>query len=240
MTPLQLPENTFFLIPSYRCATPLKAFLTLLKKQVPNSAICVVDDDSRDNTQWICESAGVIYLYHKENLGKGAALDTGFRYLISEKNARWVITMDADGQHSPGDLFLFCKSIADHPEAGIHIGARTFKPGQMPLDRVLSNRITSGILSCMTQTRILDSQCGYRCYSADFLKKIRIEYKRFEMESEVILKARFLDLPVNFVPVQTLYLNEKSNISHVTDTIRWTKAVLSVWLKRKRYQRTNL
>jgi hypothetical protein len=94
--------------------------------------------------------------------------------------------------------------------------------------RVLSNRITSRILSWITGTAILDSQCGYRLYSAKFLQSISIRYPRFEMESEVIIKAAHSGFPIIFVDVQTVYLSGRSHISHIVDTVRWIKAVLVI------------
>jgi len=222
------PETVFVLIPSYKSAHLLSEFLPKLLKFVPRQNICIVDDASKDDTSQICDSFRITCLKHDINRGKGAALDTGFRYL-SRNNARWVITMDADGQHAPEDLVRFLDLIQKNPSLGIGIGKRCMKPGVMPLPRICSNVITSKILSLFTGYPILDSQCGYRVYSIDFISKIAIQFNRFEMESEVILKAAYLKFPICFTDVQTLYLDGFSHISHLKDTIRWVKAVLYVW-----------
>lgn len=224
------PDNTFILIPSYRSANLLKQFLPNLMRIVPDKQICIVDDASEDETWSVCAKYQVIYLKHSENRGKGAALNTGFKYLLKNKDARWIITMDADGQHSPEDLMNFLHSVQSNPSIGICIGRRTMKIGVMPFSRICSNKITSFILSVFSGVPILDSQCGYRIYSSEFLKKINIEYNRFEMESEVILKAAYLGLPICFTEVQTLYLSGFSHISHLKDTFRWIRAVLRVWI----------
>jgi hypothetical protein len=137
--------------------------------------------------------------------------------------------MDADGQHAPEDLAHFTAAVSENPAAGICIGKRCMKRGVMPFARICSNRLTSGILSIFTRTPILDSQCGYRIYSTDLLKDISIKYHRFEMESEVILKAVHAGFQIIFTDVQTLYLHDLSHISHLKDTIRWVRAVVAVW-----------
>jgi len=158
---------------------------------------------------------------------------------INIKNANWIITMDADGQHSPTDLPRFITEARKRPALGLCIGARDMRLGVMPPARILSNRLTSLILSILSGRRVADSQCGFRMYSCKLLASIHIEYDRFQMESEVILKAAAKRFPVGFVRVQTLYLKEgPSHISHLVDTLRWTRAVLRVWrgcnnLKRK-------
>ena len=47
-------------------------------------------------------------LEHPINLGKGAALQTGFRYIL-QKDYQVVITLDADGQHDPSEIPFLLK-----------------------------------------------------------------------------------------------------------------------------------
>ncbi len=226
------PESVHILVPSYRSANLLSKFLPDLLRFVPVSQVLVVDDASEDNTPDICSGFGITCLKHEINRGKGAALRTGFKYLL-EKGTSWIITMDADGQHSPEDLHCFLDTIKETPDVGICIGSRTMKPGIMPFWRICSNRLTSWSLSLITGARILDSQCGYRIYSSALLRSISIEYDRFEMETEVIIKSIRKGYRVSFTKVQTLYLNDLSHISHLNDTLRWVKAVLITSFKSK-------
>ena len=225
------PADTYVLIPSYNSANPLKCFVKELSEIVPKGNICVVDDGSNDGTYEFCVDSGVTCLRHEVNKGKGAALRTGFAYLI--KSVKWIITMDADGQHSPADLRLFLEEAQKYPTMGLCIGARDMRTGVMPSARILSNRLTSAILTLLTKQRIRDSQCGYRMYSRELVASINIEYDRFQMESEVILKAAAKKFPVRFVPVQTLYLRGgTSHISHIADTLRWAAAVLRIFISK--------
>lgn len=227
------PSTTYVLIPAYKSADTLRPFLPALLETVPCTNICIVDDGSYDGTDFLCSTLGLLYQRHSRNQGKGAALATGFNLLLN-KGASAIITLDADNQHSPEDLPKFLDAWAANPDAGIIIGCRKIKRGRMPLLRVFSNRITSRILSWMTRTAILDSQCGYRLYSQRLLRSITISFPRFEMESEVIIKAAYFGFPICFVDVQTVYLNGRSHISHIVDTLRWLKAVLSILLTLKR------
>jgi dolichol-phosphate mannosyltransferase len=222
------PDNTFVCIPSYKAERTLRTFLLLLCDTVPRDRIIVIDDASGDTTQALCETCSVTCLRHDVNKGKGAALATGFKQVLQDDTAQWIITMDADGQHAIDDLPLFLSYVKEHPEVAMCIGKRNMRIGAMPFFRILSNRITSGIMSSYCNTRIFDSQCGYRIYSVNFLRKISIEYARFEMESEVILKAAYMNYPIGFVPVQTVYHDGGSHISHLRDTVRWIRAVVKI------------
>jgi len=150
----------------------------------------------------------------------------------TSNKCEWIITMDADGQHSPADLPRFLAESKRNPAPGICIGARDMRPRSMPPARIVSNRLTSLILSILTGRRVADSQCGYRLYSAEFIKSIQIEYDRFQAESELIQKAAGKHFPISFTGVRTLYLKGgPSHISHLLDTLRWVAAVGRVWFK---------
>lgn len=226
------PEEIFVCIPAYKAAKDLNTFLPSLLLYVPHNKICIVDDASHDGTESVCSHFKVVCLRQDINQGKGSALKKGFAHLLN-KNAGWILTMDADGQHAVDDIALFLDAVKKYPDAGLIIGARSIKLTTMPPARIFSNTVTSTILSLMCGKKILDSQCGYRIYSSELFKKINLQHKRFEMESEVILKACSAGFPVQFVPVQTLYCSTQSHISHIKDILRWIRAVLGIWLELK-------
>ncbi|GBU22129.1 glycosyl transferase [Fibrobacteres bacterium R8-0-B4] len=150
----------------------------------------------------------------------------------TSNKCEWILTMDADGQHSPADIPRFLAESKKNPAPGICIGVRDMRLRSMPPARIVSNRLTSFILSILTGRRVLDSQCGYRLYSAEFIKSIQIECNRFQAESELIQKAAAKHFPISFTGVQTLYLKGgSSHISHLPDTLRWIAAVGRVWFK---------
>jgi glycosyltransferase involved in cell wall biosynthesis len=229
-SPDSWPHAIYLCIPSYQAAPSLAALLPELLEAVPKAQICIVDDGSTDSTKEFCTGCGVRYLNHSKNIGKGAALATGFAALLAQ-GAEAVITMDADGQHAVDDLGGFLDDFAAHPETGICIGKRTIAKSGMPLARVVSNTLTSRILSWMCSVKIHDSQCGFRLYSARFLRSVTVSSPGFAMESEVLLKAARLGFPLRSVEVQTLYFNGASHIAHIPDTLRWIKTITEIWLR---------
>lgn len=58
--------------------------------------VIVVDDGSEDATAEVARAAGAIVIRHLHNIGKGAALNTGFRK-ICESDADVVVCIDGDG-----------------------------------------------------------------------------------------------------------------------------------------------
>src|SRR5262249_30538186 len=69
-----------------------------------NYHVVVVDDGSEDETFTKLLTYPVTVLRHACNLGQGAALTTGIQYACRLPQTRFVVTFDADGQHSPDDI----------------------------------------------------------------------------------------------------------------------------------------
>lgn len=183
------------------------------------SQVIVVDDGSRDGTARVAEAAGATVLKHDLNRGKGAALETGFRY-ARESGFGFVITMDGDGQHDPADLTRFAEA---HVRTGIPVlvGNRMADAGHMPLVRRLTNRFMSWLLSREMRQSVPDTQCGYRLFRCDVLPCKSAESTRFAAESEILLQLADQGVVIGSVPVATIYRDEKSKINPFKDTLRF-------------------
>ena len=66
--------------------------------QTFDHVVCV-DDGSGDGSADLARAAGATVLRHVLNQGQGAALRTGFDYVLRHTTASYAVTFDADGQH---------------------------------------------------------------------------------------------------------------------------------------------
>jgi len=99
-------DKICILIPAFNAQETLGP---VLKKIQPlHMDTLVVDDGSSDETKRRASENGAQLLEHPINLGKGAALQTGFRYIL-QKDYQVVITLDADGQHDPSEIPFLLK-----------------------------------------------------------------------------------------------------------------------------------
>ena len=111
--------KTLIIIPAYNEELTIGSVVALAKKY---GDVLVVDDGSGDRTSEIAREAGAIVIRHNTNMGKGAALKTGFEYALS-REYEIVVTLDADGQHNPDEIPLLMEPII-RGEADLVIGSR--------------------------------------------------------------------------------------------------------------------
>jgi glycosyltransferase involved in cell wall biosynthesis len=212
-------KKTIVIISAYNCGPGLAALVGRIR-ELTDCPVLVVDDGSQTPLAGLLSGSGAEVLRHERNSGKGAALATGFNRAL-EREFEFAVTMDADGQHDPGDLPGFFLYDADLVQ-----GARNFKPGVMPWARILSNTLTSFILSIVTGKKVKDSQCGYRKIRLALLYSFRPRLTGFQYETELllhILKRRRGSIV--HVPVKTIYGDEKSSIRHFRDTLQFVSTV---------------
>lgn len=219
--------KTAIIIPAYNAASTLNLLLARLMEFAPKHDIIVIDDGSTDNTAEAAKLSGVELIIHQHNRGKGAALRSGFELALN-KGYEAVITIDADGQHDP----KYIASLVDIIDTGhydIVVGSRRKEFGRMSFARYLSNSITTTVVSILAGTRISDSQSGYRIIRTSVLKSVKLNTMRYQMESELLIKAarqgfRVGSLDITNIPGST------SHISHLKDTLRFVRmAIQTLW-----------
>jgi glycosyltransferase involved in cell wall biosynthesis len=199
-------EKIIALIPANNESGHIQAVVASARRYLP---VLVVDDGSWDATAQLAESAGAHVLRHPTNLGKGAALITGFQNCL-EEGYHAVITLDADGQHDPAEIPLFLDYYSHHP-VGLVIGRRDY--AKMPLARRVSNTIGRWLFSDAVHQDIPDNQSGYRLISHPLMElMIGSSEKGFELEVVMIALCLKHQLGLGWVLIRTIYRDEKSHI----------------------------
>jgi glycosyltransferase involved in cell wall biosynthesis len=186
--------------------------------------VVVVDDGSRDGTAVCAREHGATVLRHTSNMGKGAALRTGFAECCKHGFA-WILTLDADAQHDPSEAPRFLERAA-LGRWDIIVGSRMTAPGAMPLLRVATNRATSFVVSCLAGQLVPDSQSGYRLISTDVVKRVRLRCTAYDLETEILVRAARAGYGVGWVPITSTYGASRSFIHPVRDTARFAALVL--------------
>lgn len=217
--------NFCVVVPVYNEADHLLSLVGSLNNHLSYERIIVVDDGSSDDTPRILEESRVISIISGENHGKGYSLRKGFEKAL-EMGFEWILTMDGDMQHSPDDIVSFT-ARAQEGGCDVILGSRMADISTMPFQRVISNTLTSLMLTLRTGQKIKDSQCGYRMIHRRVLENISLKNNGYMMESELLIKAGLNKFVIDSVPVQTIYNESKSAIKPVKDTFLFVKVFLS-------------
>jgi len=213
------------LIPAYNAAATLPELLTRLKKVTPPPRqIVIIDDGSSDESAAIAENVGAEVIRLSRNHGKGYALRKGFHFLAKQGFAGYIICLDADLQHLPEYIPDFL-TTAERENLAFVIGARRRNPGQMPLHRILSNTLTSRIISRLAGQKIADSQCGFRLIDSQLAAGIELSEDGFQMESEMIIKAGRQGVRIGSVAIPVIYNQQGSHIGNMRDTLKFIRLV---------------
>jgi glycosyltransferase involved in cell wall biosynthesis len=154
------------------------------------SEIIVVDDASTDGTRDVLEKdvnpLVDKIIYHGKNMGKGAALRTGFK----EAGGDVVVVQDADLEYDPRFLPEMLKLIEDDI-ADVVFGSRFL--GGTP-HRVLyfwhyiGNKLLTLLSNMFTDINLSDMETCYKMFRSEIIKTIDIEENRFGFEPEITAK----------------------------------------------------
>ncbi len=224
-----MKKKIWVVIPAYNEEKTIGIVLDSLKRK--EISVLVVDDGSQDSTAEVVEEKGVPLIRNEKNLGKGLALKKGFDYLFKNEDFDYVVTMDADNQHSPEDLDKFLKAAENNED--FVVGNRMQNPEGMPKIRVFTNKLMSWLISKITKQKIPDTQCGFRLIKRKVLEKLNIETNKFQIESEIIIKAARLGILIKSIPIRSIYYKKTlSKIHPLLDTLRFIRFLFHLYKKR--------
>ena len=193
-------HSIFVIVPGYNEALVIRQTIeTLLEK---NYSVVVVDDASTDNTRKVLLGLPVYYMRHLSNLGQGASIRTGME-LALKKNAEYLVTFDADGQHDVNDIEKMI-TLLQQGKADIIFGSRFLQGAATNVHTSrkivlktarLINYLASGIL-------LTDANNGLRAMTREAALKMQITETRSSHNAQVqnLVKKhqlKYTECPVN-------------------------------------------
>lgn len=214
------------IVPAYMTGPKLLEVLEGASLAVGKENVLVVDDGSVDAYPAEAGRLGYNVVRHENNLGKGEALKTGFKWALAHGYSG-AVTIDGDGQHDPS-LIPSLLEKARTAGADIVVGSRMKDVSTMPFVRIMVNRITSWIVSRLAGQRIEDSQSGFRYIGSGVLETVELAGSRYDLESEILVKAAREGFVIDSVPIPTVYGAEKSSIKPAKDAMCFLRLVLSL------------
>jgi glycosyltransferase involved in cell wall biosynthesis len=200
------------LIPSYNTGPILCETLERALAHAQGIPLWVVIDGSTDDSARALaplverHRPALRLLILPQNRGKGAAILHGL-HLAVEEGFTHVLTMDADGQHSPEFIPTFCQEAASHPEAAVF--GRPVFDASAPALRVNGRKISNFWANLETLGwGIDDSLFGMRLYPAAPLREVLASTRfarRFDFDPEVAVRLAWRGVPIVNLPTPVRY-----------------------------------
>lgn len=199
-------KKVTIVIPVFNEVTTLREIL----QKVEATDLCglekeliLIDDFSTDGSREILKEYEGKYkvLYHDKNMGKGAAVKTGFEHVTGDI----VLIQDADLEYDPADYAELVKLINDGT-ADVAYGSRLSggKPSRsFMFTHFVGNKLLTLITNILYNTTLTDMETCYKAFRADFIKDIKLKGNRFDFDPEITAKvlkkkARIYELPISY------------------------------------------
>ncbi len=193
-------------IPVYNEKDTLEEIFRRVQATPYHKEIIAVDDASVDGSRDILKRLAEEYdnvrvFFHDRNLGKGAALRTGFAHVTGDV----VIIQDADLEYDPADypalLDPIQKDLADVVYGSRLIGAQPHRV--LYFWHYMGNRCVTFLSNMFTNLNLSDMEVGYKVFKAEVLKDITIKSNRFGVEPELTAKiakkrVRIYEVPISY------------------------------------------
>ena len=175
-------DRVAFVIPAYNeSATIAGVVESVIEYGVP----IVVNDCSSDETGALALESGAVVINHKSNKGYDGALNSGFAK-ASEMSYEYIVTFDADGQH---DAEIVVDVLGGLDEGyDVVVGVRPFKARIAEIVFALFTRIRYGIR---------DPLCGFKAYSTEYYKRLRLVTEKEDWESWIIFMLDMIENTAN-------------------------------------------
>lgn len=166
--------------------------------------IIVVDDGSTDHTgEKVMAFPSVMYIRHKHNKGKGAAIRTG----IENSTGKILVIQDADLEYLPNCIPSLVKPISDGTMDIIYGTRFSHRPEGMTVSHFLGNSILSIATNILYNKKITDVMTGQKAFRRSILDTIKIKENGFSVEIEITCSSFNRSKKFSEVPIPYSYRN---------------------------------
>jgi dolichol-phosphate mannosyltransferase len=212
--------------------------LTSLLEDRGFSKILVINDGSHESKSPIfraIEKEGIKIIHLSKNMGKGAALKTGYQYIhdMADKNIEWVLACDDDGQHSLFDIEKIALKATqvdvEKRQVDLILGCRSFDK-DIPFKSYIGYLFFKLLFMLFYFKKLSDTQTGLRCVRSKRLYDlVKISGMRFSFETLCLQYFLKNKLNIEEVPIETIYV--QNNISTRFKAFKDSKDVILDFFK---------
>ena len=197
------------IIPCYNEADTIETVLDKVRGCGMKTQIVVVDDGSSDGTRDLLKNELKdkidILLFHKRNMGKGAALRHGFKAATGDL----VIVQDADLEYDPAEFAKLAEPfITGNADADVVYGSRYLRGNKFRVDgffHEFGNKFLTLVSNICSDLSLTDMETCYKMFKREVIQSIDLRENRFGFEPEVTAKiskkkCRIYEIPISYHP----------------------------------------
>ena len=220
-------------IPAYNEADNLPSVLAEMPAEVGGLRVqpIVIADGCTDVTEATARNMAATVIRRDLRRGSGAAVRLGYKAAL-EGGARVIVTLDADGQHDPGEMEQLVKPLLSD-DVDMVQGSRILGDFEVESKaRKHGVRVFASLLTLLGSSRITDPSTGYRAMTASALKRLDLRQDQFYV-SELILDASRKGMNVVEVPITIRARASGTSKKPTTFRYAWgfSKAIMRTWLR---------
>lgn len=217
------------IIPAFNEEKRIASVVADVFAALPDAAVVVINDCSRDDTAAAARQAGATVVTHPFNMGYGAAIQTGYKY-ARDKRFDLLVQLDADGQHVPSCIPALLAPVASG-EADIAIGSRflgtSYRP---PLARRAGMALFRAIVSLVVGKSVTDTTSGFQAFNRDVIEFFCTDVFPVDYpDADMLIMLHRVGFRMTEVPVRMLENSEgKSMHSGLKPLYYMFKMLLSI------------
>jgi glycosyltransferase involved in cell wall biosynthesis len=214
------------LLPCYNEAAAIAQTIAGFRRALPDAAIYVYDNNSKDDTVRVAQGAGAI-VRRERMQGKGNVV----RRMFADVDADIYVLADGDATYdasaAPGMIELLRTEQLD-----MVVGTRESQATEAyRRGHRMGNRMLTGCVTWIFGQTFSDILSGYRVFSNRFVKSFPALSEGFEIETEISVHALELKMPVAEVPTSYAARPEgsASKLSTYRDGFRILGLILNLY-----------
>lgn len=221
-------SDSIVIIPTYNEKENIEKIIRAVFSLEKSFDILVVDDGSPDGTAQIVreliasEFADRLFIVERSGKqGLGTAYIAGFKWAL-ERHYGYVIEMDADFSHNPGDLPRLYAACHDDG-ADVSVGSRYVTGVNVvnwPMGRILMSYFASQYVRIVTGIPIHDTTAGFVCYRREVLETLELDKIRFKGYAfQIEMKYTAYKIGFKIKEVSVVFVNRQEGTSKMNGSI---------------------